>query len=203
MHPPASSTQPLRAAVTADAIEAQAQHLGAPLRLDDVTAFRLEPWTGAISEPDPAALLPVPRSAFHATASTAVDRLRLAFDGIAATRWLGGPPQRGQEWIAMEFDRPRRIARVDLELAGDISDYPRRLRIEGRTSGDQVEILYDGSVVPWLARALLRNPAAAAIEIPLSPQRPVHALTIRQTGRTAVWGWSVHELRIWEQRASP
>jgi hypothetical protein len=47
-------------------------------------------------------------------------------------------------------------------------------------------------------KGLLREPRRAPIDIPLPPNRTV-ALTLRQTGQTRTWYWSIHELAIWER----
>src|SRR3954469_25747465 len=68
----------------------------------------------------------IPASSIHADASHSPDRLPLLFDGNLETRWLSGSAQRGDEWIALEFDRPRDVAVIRLRMAPRSNgDYPR------------------------------------------------------------------------------
>src|SRR5471030_3496461 len=61
----------------------------------------------------------------------ATDRLPLAFDGDADTRWLTGRPQNGDEWIRLTFDRARDVSAIALQTAArSFGDYPRELSIE-------------------------------------------------------------------------
>ena len=39
------------------------------------------------------------------------------FDGDGETRWLTGRAQTGDEWIRLEFDRPRDITHLELQTA--------------------------------------------------------------------------------------
>jgi hypothetical protein len=58
-----------------------------------------------------------------------------------------------------------------------------------------VETVVAASVLPQLGAGLRAAPATPAIELRWSP-RPVRMLRLRQTGRSARWYWSVHELDI-------
>jgi hypothetical protein len=70
------------------------------------------------------------------------------------------------------------------------------LVIESAISGDDFQTLYEGTVLGALMRGLVRD--EAAMEISLPPNR-TKALRIRQTGRTLVWFWSIHEMTLWER----
>ena len=133
---------------------------------------------------------------FHATASDAGDRLPLAFDGDGDTRWLTGHQQNGDEWIALRFDRPRDVARLELQVAArSFGDYPRELTIESAGEDGADAVLFRGPMLVPFARALAGGGPLPAIVVPLPPNRTT-TLTIRQTGRTRRWFWSVHELAV-------
>jgi hypothetical protein len=155
-----------------------------------------------MNQPSPAADVGaarrIPPQAFTVTASLGASRIPLLFDGDPDTRWLTGRNQRGDEWIRIAFAAPRDVAGVRLETAErSFGDYPRGLTITSENRG-QAQVLYAGSPLGVLMKGLLREPRRAPIDIPLPPNRTV-ALTLRQTGQTRTWYWSIHELAIWER----
>ena len=77
---------------------------------------------------------------------------------------------------------------------------PRRLEIEGSTDGTTFTTLHAGPVIAPLALSLVEQPVAPRIDLALPPT-DVRVLRLRQTGRTPrQWYWSVHEIRVWEER---
>ena len=186
---------------TAAAIRARSALASESFRSDDVVAFRLRegdaPADAAPSAtPAGRRLSPVD---FHADASDAVDRLPLLFDGDGDTRWLTGRPQNGDESIRIDFDRARDVSRIELQTAArSFGDYPRELLIES-TGEDGVRcVLYQGRMLVPYGRALAAGGPQPAIVVSL-PSNRTRTLTIRQTGRTRRWFWSVHELGLWER----
>jgi hypothetical protein len=169
-------------------------------RSEDVVAFTLRGMAGPVAETGvPSAQQRLGPADFHATASDANDRLPLAFDGDGDTRWLTGRAQNGDEWIALHFDRPRDVARLDLEVAArSFGDYPRALTIESAGEDGAATVLYRGPMIVPYARALATGRPLPAIALALPPNRTT-TLTIRQTGRTRRWFWSIHELAIFER----
>lgn len=141
---------------------------------------------------------PIPVAAMRISASHSVERLPLLFDGDLDSRWLTGKPQIGDEWVELEFDRPRDIAGVRMRLAQRSSfEYPRNLVIESVTDGTTV-ILFEGPVLPALFRGVIVDGAYPAIDIALPPNRS-GALRLRQTGTTRRLYWSIHELQLWDR----
>ena len=139
----------------------------------------------------------IPRRSFTAM-SNAPERLPLAFDGDPDTRWMSEGRQTGDEWIRIEFDSPRDVARVRLDMAErSLGDYPRNLVVVS-ADGDEVRTLYQGSPLGALMKGLLREPSRAPMEIAL-PANHTKRLVLRQTGQTHVWFWSIHELTLWER----
>lgn len=195
LHPPESSTQPL-ARVTSEALYAAKDQVVERRAFGDTFVFQLakafEPQQREVG------LRPIAPETFRATASHGAIRLRRAFDGNLDTRWLSEGHQAGREWIRIEFDRPRDVARIRLEQGNSLSDYPRELLVES-SSGDRMSTcLYQGRVLPQLARGLVRDPRTVPIDIWLPPNRTT-ILWLRQTGTTRVWYWSIDELTLWER----
>ena len=150
---------------TATALAAQPAMAAEAFRSADVVAFSLTDMPPP-PPPDPgvSAGVRLGPADFRATASDAIERLPLAFDGDGDTRWLTGRPQQGDEWIRLEFDRPRNLSRIELQTAArSFGDYPRELRIEstaadGTTTGTGERTDAD----PLRSRARDRSGAAVA-----------------------------------------
>jgi hypothetical protein len=185
-------------AATAAAIGAQPAIATEAFRAADIVVFRL-------NDPSPLPPAAPPRTGgvrlepteFRATASDAGDRLSRMFDGDGETRWLTGRPQNGDEWIRLEFDRPLDITHIELQTAArSFGDYPRALRIESTAADGTTTVLAEGAMLIAHGRALAAGGAMPVLDIAL-PAAQTRVLTIRQTGRTRRWFWSVHELAIY------
>ncbi len=147
--------------------------------------------------PDEPSLVAVPPSSFTLTASINADRLPWIVDGTPETRWLSGRPQDGREWIAVTFDRPRHVARIGVSLSDrSLGDYPRGLRIESGDASGGSRVLFDGDVLAAIGRAILAAPARPVMSIDLPPNETA-TLTLRQTGATEKWYWSIDDLHVW------
>jgi hypothetical protein len=167
--------------------------------LGPVTVFELRP-PAAAGLPRPSGA-EIRSSTFQLTASHNAGGLAATVDGQNATRWLSGAPQDGTEWIDIAFDRPRRPAFLRLVMdRRSFGDYPRRLEIEGSADGRTFTTLYAGPVIAPLALSLIEQPVAPRIDLTL-PATELRVLRLRQIGRTPrQWYWSVHEIRVWEDR---
>lgn len=186
---------------TAAAIRAPSTLASEAFRSDDVVAFRLREGDAPAGESAPAtpAGTRLGPAEFHADASDATDRLPLAFDGDGDTRWLTGRPQNGDEWITVQFDRPRDVSRIELQTASrSFGDYPRELLVESTREDGARSVLYQARMLVPYGRALAQGGPQPAIVVSL-PSNRTRTLTIRQTGRTRRWFWSVHELAVWER----
>jgi hypothetical protein len=138
---------------------------------------------------------PVSSSAVRASASHGSERLPLLFDGVADTRWMSGQPQSGSEWLQLDFGEARDVAVVRMQLGQrSFGDYPRRLAIEAvEESGPR--LLFEGSVLPYVARALVISGDYPFMEIVL-PANRARALRLRQLGSSGSFFWSIHELQL-------
>jgi hypothetical protein len=180
-----------------DAIDRATGQLGP--RFDDAVAWTLGP---------PRPRVPVAESSLSAmriadwtlTASAKPDLLRFAFDGDLYTSWSSGAPQAGREWIRLAFSGAPDIGRlVFLTYVHGVGGYPRGLEVEGETPDGSRITLYSGSFLPPLLEGLSTGTAGSPAVLDL-PSNRVRALWIRQTGRSAAWQWSVHELQVYERR---
>ena len=163
-------------------------------RFGETTVVALRP----VAEPPPAAGTPIPSSAIHAESSHSQDRLALLFDGDVDSRWLSGPPQGGDEWISLGFDRPRDVAVIGLRMAErSFGDYPRELTVES-ISDDGSTTVFRGSVLPALTRGVLERGDYPEIALRLPANRS-RGLRLRQLGRAGRFFWSIHELRVLER----
>jgi hypothetical protein len=196
---PGDYAAPNVGAGTVAAIRGRPRLASEVFRSDAVVAFRLG---DAGVRPDPPATPAGHRlrvTEFRADASDAADRLPLAFDGDGDTRWLTGRPQNGDEWIRIAFDRARDVSAIELQTAArSFGDYPRELRIESVGEDDVTRVLYQAPMLVPYGRTLARGAAQPALSVNLPPNR-TRTLTIRQTGHTQRWFWSVHELAIFER----
>jgi len=149
---------------------------------------------GETTDAPPAPASEVPRelltvSVFRGNAAAMVD-------GNPRTRWLSGSPQDGTEWIEVGLASTLPVTGVRLLLTGrSLNDYPRTLAVDVWSSDGRMETVVASSVLPQLGAGLRAAPARPAIELRWPP-RPVRMLRLRQTGRSARWYWSVHELDV-------
>jgi hypothetical protein len=112
---------------------------------------------------------------------------------------LTGRPQNGDEWIRIAFDRSRDVSAIELQTAArSFGDYPRGLLIESAGDDGARSVLYQAPMIVPFGRALARGGALPALVVKL-PANHTRTLTIRQTGRTRRWFWSIHELGIFER----
>lgn len=164
-------------------------------RFGDTTVAALGPAAEPLVAVSGSPILP---SAIHAEASHSPDRLPFLFDGDMDSRWLSGPPQTGDEWISLGFDRVRDVAAIRLRIAErSYGDYPRELGIDSVGDAGSTT-LFRGSVLPALARGLLTDGKYPAITLFLAPNRS-RELRLRQLGRAGRFFWSIHELQLWER----
>lgn len=197
---PRDYADPRLGADTAAAIRARSELASEAFRSDAVTAFQLVrdgPSDADRVTPPPGARLY--SNDFRADASDAPDRLPLAFDDDGDTRWLTGRPQNGDEWITLQFHRSRDVSRIELQTAPrSFGDYPRELLVESVGENGKPSVLYHGPMLVPYGRALARGGPQPAIVVSL-PSNSTRTLTIRQTGRTRRWFWSLHELMLFER----
>lgn len=170
-------------------------------RLFGTSVFELEAW------PEKSGSGPVASigsDQFTASASEAVDRLPLVFDGNNETRWIGGmeKPDAPEKWLTLRFHSPQDIARLELQLAERTwFDLPREFEIEVSDRSGQSKTLYRDTPYAALAAAIVRNPQYPAMVFTLPPNETI-TLTLRDRAvalQVGKW-WSVHEVRLWRRQ---
>lgn len=166
-----------------------------------VRASRTIDFTTAIelSDPPPApappADPPLPIDGCALSASHRPDTVGRAVDGDRESRWLSGPAQSGDEWIAVHCAHTQILTSVELLFAHrSLANYPRRLVIERSTDGVTFEAIQEGSPLALLARSLADDGRAPAARIAVQPVE-FKAIRLRQVGRAERPSfWAVDEL---------
>lgn len=142
--------------------------------------------------PEPASEVPHELLAVSASRGDASAML----DGNPGTRWMSGRPQDGTEWLEIRMASTVPVSGVRLLLAGrSLNDYPRGLEVAVSADGTSFGTVATSSVLPELGAGLRAKPARPFIELRW-PATPARVMRLRQTGRSARWYWSVHELAI-------
>jgi len=181
---------------TIAAIRANPALAAEDFRSDAVVAFRLKE-TGVLTAPAAPVGQLLRATDFRASASDSSDRLSLALDRDVDTRWLTGRPQNGDEWITIAFDRTRDVSAIELQTASrSFGDYPRELEVESVGEDGSRTVLYRSPMLIPYGRTLAQSGSQPALVVSL-PGNHTRTLTIRQTGRTRRWFWSIHELGIY------
>jgi hypothetical protein len=149
--------------------------------------------------PAPADLTLLDSKAFELRASHLESRLPLMFDGNLDTRWMTGQRQAGTEWIEVRLPRPAHVRRLEIVGGGrSVLDYPQHLRIDSTDPTGVSQSLFDDGVLDQYIEAVAFNDVFPSITLDL-PRNQTVVLRFQQTGRAASW-WSIHELKIWEQK---
>lgn len=124
----------------------------------------------------------------------------LAADGSRATRWTSGADQRGGFFFEIQLDRPRRIARVEVEVAYPYSEFARSLEIvgfdgpEGRLMGPRDDVWHLVSLV----RQLVRDPSEARLRYDLEPALVDRLRLELLDPEENVPSWSLPEIHLFE-----
>ena len=149
-------------------------------------------------EPGLKALLPV---TLTMSASHNADRASRAIDGNHHSRWLTGRPQDGSEWIAIDFDRPRKLARIDFVIhPRSVSHIPRLIEIvaAGPLSGSMGTVVYRGPILQEVGRGWRLSPDLPTASIALPGQLTTRVM-IHQRGHGSPWFWAIDDLVLWER----
>ena len=127
-----------------------------------------------------------------ATASENEALVGHAADGVQGPRWTTGPQAPGQ-WLQLDLGRIYPVGGV--VLWGSLGmEFPRRLRVATSRDGRRWDLVWRGPTEIHVLRGALRDPRAPlAISFASEPARYVR---LRQTGRDAVFAWSVTEVDV-------
>ena len=145
----------------------------------------------------------VPVTAFRVTASQGSDGTGRMTDRIGSTLWSTGSPQRGDEWVQVDLGAIVPVALVRW-LPGTYQEVPRGLRLEVSVDGTAWRTLvnlpeYAGPLY-WSAGQPVQRVRSGRVELRVSPTAARH-LRITQTGRGALWAWTIRELYVYAATA--
>ncbi len=120
-------------------------------------------------------------------------------DRIGATLWSTGRPQRGGEWIHVDLGAVVPVALIRW-LPGTFQEVPRGVRLEASGDGVAWRTLVDlpkylGPLY-WSAGRPMARVRSGRVELRVPPV-PIRYLRVTQTGRDAVWAWTIRELHVY------
>lgn len=117
-------------------------------------------------------------------------------DGDRVTRWHTGGPQDPSNEMVIDLGAERTVHGLVIEIAGFVADFPRVLTIETSIDGVAWSPAWSGGTALIALSAALEQPLTIPMPFPFTP-RPARTIRLRQTGREAVYYWSVAELRVY------
>jgi hypothetical protein len=120
-------------------------------------------------------------------------------DRRGATVWSSGGPQRGGEWVQIDLGAAVPVALVRW-LPGTFQETPRGLRLEASSDGTEWRTLvalprYRGPLY-WSAGRPMQRVRSGRVELRV-PAVPARHLRLTQTGRDAIWAWTIRELYVY------
>lgn len=123
------------------------------------------------------------RSHWALNASVNQKNLKAMIDGKAESRWTTNTQQAPGQWVEIDLGVSRMINRIELESVGSPNDYPVQWRIEDRTDAAPVVLPAVAEFTGEVTRLVI-------------PDTTIQRLRIVQTGSSARWYWSIHELHV-------
>jgi hypothetical protein len=135
-----------------------------------------------------------PLAVQSATASVNADKVALALDGDADTRWDSGP-QMGNEVVTIDLGSVRSVDGLTMTLGHHSTDYPRALVIESSSEGREWTPVWQGSAAAVAYLAAQRHPREIPMTFQLIPGA-ARFIRLRQLGRDPESYWSVYELTV-------
>ena len=161
-------------------------------RADEYTVYRLPRTTASYPFPELAGR-PLPIAGIRA--SLFQDLVGRMTDGDRITRWHTGGPQDPSNEVIVDLGSVRQIQGIEMQIAGYVADFPRRLTIE--VSDDQVSWrqAWSGSAGLIAVIAALREPLTMPLRFPLT-EASGRYIRMRQTAEDPVFYWSIAELHV-------
>jgi hypothetical protein len=141
----------------------------------------------------------IDRDSFELVASGTSDP-GLAIDGDRETKWTTGGSQGKGDFFEITFDRTRRPARIEIEMAFPYGEFVRNLGVNGYRGerGWRMEQLEDVWYTVALVRQLIEDPSRARLRYDLLPIDATRIrLFIRRT-EPGIRGWSIPEIHVYE-----
>ena len=125
---------------------------------------------------------------------------RWATDGDRTTKWTTGTTQEEGDFLDIVFDRPRRPARIEIEMSFPYEEFARNLEFNGYRDTDmrRVQQVEDIWYKVGLIRQLIEDPFKARLRYDLEPPTVERLrLFIHQT-EPGSQPWSVSEIHVYE-----
>ncbi len=159
----------------------------------DELVLRLSPEMDLAAPPDTGPGVPLPRGC-RVFGPSGVELVEVT-DGLDATRWTSGPPQRGGESVDVVCASPVVLSGWVLRTGPWTSDWPRQVEIQ--IPGDRGELETVATPVPTVdVSRLARAPLDHYTVFPIDPARRSAHWRLRQVGRSRRCAWSIAELRV-------
>jgi hypothetical protein len=143
--------------------------------------------------PAPAVVVTTALHIAHADASCPL--AAAAIDGNPATRWICGP-QNGAEWFVADLGAPAdRVSAIRYTMGESYREFPRKLAIETSVDGSGWEPAWDADVIALTIEGSLADPLTAPTTVPFAPRRARY-VRLRQTGKDEDTVWAMPELAV-------
>lgn len=148
------------------------------------------------------------------SAGTEPQHLARLFDGRRETRWAyRGRGQHGDEWLALRFAAPQKLAAIKLDLGRFNTDFPRGIRLVAAVACQPGETLAPASParsqssiafetrswqgpVRFTPRHFPYFAAQSEVEIPFPEGSEIQCLRIEQIGNDPLFDWSIAEIEL-------
>lgn len=139
----------------------------------------------------------LPRSVFEIQASAQPELIEKMFDEDLDTRWGSGSPQAPNMLLLVNFSHETLLSGLTLDFGRFVHDAPRRLRVEGQNAvGDWFEIAdFSETKIFYDLREGEFAEIPSTWQISFKPLK-LTALRLLQLESTAVFDWSLAELRL-------
>lgn len=115
-------------------------------------------------------------------------------DHDLTTRWGSAGRQEGGEEVMLDLGSVQPVAGTILFLGPYLSEFPRRVAVDVRVTGEEWTRVYTGTTTGQALAGILQSPLDAPVFIPFSAS--ARWIRIRQIGRDPFLTWSVAEIRV-------
>ena len=170
-------------------------------RLGGEEIYALPPLTEE-EPPRECACAPIDRRGMRATASAGGDP-QAALDGRPETKWSTPREQREGQFFEIVFDRPRRPARVEVEMSFPYGEFAWNPEVLGLRAGQAVRMgpVTDHWAEVALLRQLVTEPTRARLRYDLEPGEVEGIRIVLGPTEDGANRWSIAEVHVYEAAA--